>query len=194
MNKTQNYQLNQWAKSDRVLMEDFNADNAKIDTALKASADAIAAEKTAREQAVSSEVSARKSAVSALEDKATLHTIKTTYLPRSTGPVTVSLSGIDWTQWKIAAVYIHAEMDSGTCRICSWGGVDDTSTITYSNDFVALLFPLHRNDLPFTGIMLADTGKVFSFGVSYQTAQGFSLSPLSSQTLLRGSATVYGMK
>ncbi len=40
MNKTQNYQLSQWEKSDKVLMEDFNADNAKIDAALKAEADA----------------------------------------------------------------------------------------------------------------------------------------------------------
>ena len=36
MTKTTNYQLNQWAKSDRVLMEDFNSDNAKIDAALAA--------------------------------------------------------------------------------------------------------------------------------------------------------------
>ena len=36
MTKTTNYQLNQWAKSDRVMMDDFNADNAKIDAALGA--------------------------------------------------------------------------------------------------------------------------------------------------------------
>ena len=42
MTKTTNYQLNQWAKSDRVMMDDFNADNTKIDAALKANADAIA--------------------------------------------------------------------------------------------------------------------------------------------------------
>ena len=34
MNYTQNYQLNQWEASDRVLREDFNSDNAKIDAAL----------------------------------------------------------------------------------------------------------------------------------------------------------------
>ena len=38
-NYTTNYQLNQWAKSDRIMMDDFNADNAKIDAALKAVAD-----------------------------------------------------------------------------------------------------------------------------------------------------------
>lgn len=35
-NQTENYQLSQWAKSDQVKMEDFNADNAKIDAGLKA--------------------------------------------------------------------------------------------------------------------------------------------------------------
>ena len=37
--KTANYQLSQWVKSDRIQMDDFNSDNAKIDTALKALAD-----------------------------------------------------------------------------------------------------------------------------------------------------------
>ena len=39
MTKTTNYQLNQWAKSDRIMMDDFNADNQKIDAAIKAVAD-----------------------------------------------------------------------------------------------------------------------------------------------------------
>ena len=39
MTKTTNYQLNQWVKSDRLMMDDFNADNQKIDAAIKAVAD-----------------------------------------------------------------------------------------------------------------------------------------------------------
>jgi len=35
-NYTSNYKLNQWEADDRVLREDFNADNAKLDAALKA--------------------------------------------------------------------------------------------------------------------------------------------------------------
>ena len=35
MNQTPNYQLNQWEKTDRIRMEDFNADNAKIEAALE---------------------------------------------------------------------------------------------------------------------------------------------------------------
>ena len=34
MNQTGNYQLNQWELADRIQMEDFNSDNAKIDAAL----------------------------------------------------------------------------------------------------------------------------------------------------------------
>lgn len=33
-NQTPNYSLSQWSRDDRVLMEDFNSDNAKIDGAL----------------------------------------------------------------------------------------------------------------------------------------------------------------
>lgn len=33
--QTGNYQLSQWERTDRIQMEDFNHDNAKIDTALK---------------------------------------------------------------------------------------------------------------------------------------------------------------
>ena len=43
MKKTENYALNQWEAADVVRREDFNADNAAIDAALKANADAVAA-------------------------------------------------------------------------------------------------------------------------------------------------------
>ena len=39
-NQTANYALSQWVKPNQVKMEDFNADNAKIDAALKAETDA----------------------------------------------------------------------------------------------------------------------------------------------------------
>ena len=34
MNQTPNFQLNLWDKTDRIMVEDFNADNAKIEAAL----------------------------------------------------------------------------------------------------------------------------------------------------------------
>ena len=47
MNKTANFQLTQWEKTDRIMMEAFNRDNAAIDTALKGNADKAAALQTA---------------------------------------------------------------------------------------------------------------------------------------------------
>ena len=41
MKKTTNYQLNQWDATDRILREDFNADNAKIDAAIAAVREAV---------------------------------------------------------------------------------------------------------------------------------------------------------
>ena len=52
MTQTTNYGLTQWEAADRILMENFNSDNAKVDAALKANADAIAAEAAARAEAV----------------------------------------------------------------------------------------------------------------------------------------------
>ena len=51
-NYSTNYQLNQWEPTDQVQRTDFNADNAKIDAALKTNADAITAETAARTAAV----------------------------------------------------------------------------------------------------------------------------------------------
>lgn len=48
MTKTTNYQLPKWEKTDRVQMKDFNDMTATLDAALKANADAITAETTAR--------------------------------------------------------------------------------------------------------------------------------------------------
>ena len=41
LNQTANYGLSQWEATDRILMEDFNSDNSKIDAALKCNADTI---------------------------------------------------------------------------------------------------------------------------------------------------------
>ena len=60
MQHTQNYQLSRWAKDDRIMMEDFNADNEKIDAALKAANDRI--DTKADAAALSEETSARTAA------------------------------------------------------------------------------------------------------------------------------------
>ncbi|MDO4314247.1 MAG: hypothetical protein Q4C45_00625 [Oscillospiraceae bacterium] len=43
MKQTENYQLNQWDPTDRIMMEDFNADNARLDAALTGQGGQLAA-------------------------------------------------------------------------------------------------------------------------------------------------------
>ncbi|MCF2662958.1 hypothetical protein JQM66_00085 [Oscillibacter valericigenes] len=43
MEQTANYGLNQWDAGDRIMMEDFNADNAKVDQALAEQRDELVA-------------------------------------------------------------------------------------------------------------------------------------------------------
>ena len=86
MTKTTNYQLNQWAKSDRIRMDDFNADNAKIDAALKANADAIAETAAAFP----------------------LVKIKEVTLGSSTAAYTLDVSDVDFTQYHRIELYCSA--------------------------------------------------------------------------------------
>ena len=66
MEKTENYGLNKWAESDAIKRTDFNADNAKIDAAIKEQAIAIAAETASRKSAVEAETTARETLAAAV--------------------------------------------------------------------------------------------------------------------------------
>ena len=44
MEKTSQYQLNQWAAEDRILREDFNRDNANVEAGLVALGERVTAE------------------------------------------------------------------------------------------------------------------------------------------------------
>ena len=94
MQKTANYQLNQWVKSDRIQMEDFNSDNAKIDAALKGNADAVAAETAAREAASS------------------LVKLMTAPLDANTATWQIDVSGIDLTQYAKLLIYPYLETEN----------------------------------------------------------------------------------
>ena len=88
MQHTTNYNLNQWDATDRVTREDFNADNAAIDTALKANADAVAG-------AQSAAAAAQTAAAACPVVKLLEYTVE-----EASTTVTVDLSGIDFTQYQ----------------------------------------------------------------------------------------------
>ena len=69
MEHTQNYHLPQWVKSDRIMMDDFNAAMASIESGMSANAQAAAAARSAANSAQSTANSAQSTANSALSSK-----------------------------------------------------------------------------------------------------------------------------
>ncbi len=88
MNQTSNYQLNQWQLHDRIQMQDFNADNAKIDAALKAEADA----RTAGDLWVK---------------------LKEQTLSADAPQIDINLSGIDLSQYRQLDLWLDPVLKSG---------------------------------------------------------------------------------
>ena len=147
MNQTANYQLSQWEATDRILMSDFNSDNAKIDAALKDHDTALAG------KAGAADVAALESSVAALQSKAGLQHIATLTIPGGGTEATVGLADVDWGSWKAVhlvaylpgergqsvGVYLNGEEDSYL------GGTSGSGTILVS------LWPMYHPELPVTG-------------------------------------------
>lgn len=107
MNKTPNYQLNQWDKSDRIRMEDFNADNAKIEAALAQEAAARAATDNSLQSSLSAELQTIRSLLPIVH----LQTITTS---TTTNKLDIDLSGIDWNTYAFVLVRINGTMSTSS--------------------------------------------------------------------------------
>ena len=106
MKQTSNYQLNQWEKTDRILMEDFNGDNAKVDAALKGQAEALVAEQAARE-----------AAVAAIAERAGARLIQTLKTTSSDVNCTFSLENIQWEEWKAVQTLAEAYVSHSAGKV-----------------------------------------------------------------------------
>ena len=90
MKQTAQFGLNQWERTDRVLMEDFNNDNQKIDAAL-----------------------------AGLESRSGLKLIKSWTLETSMRGVDITLTDTDWTAWKTIIIdVIPASGTSANINFC----------------------------------------------------------------------------
>lgn len=143
LDRTEQYQLSRWKKTDRILMDDFNADNAKIDAALAANAAAISVEKATREagaaaeefarisadtteeaarrNADAAEEFARKSADAALQSSiiATnpIARLADVTLAHDANQVNLSLQGIDWAAYAEVVFYARLKAVTYTSRV-----------------------------------------------------------------------------
>ena len=128
-NHTPNYSLSQWERSDKVQMDDFNADNARIDAALAAKADKSAL------NSLSSTVSGH---AAALAGKGNCRIVCHTYIGNGcsggNSPTVIRFSGqplfavISNGQAMVLAAY---GLSNGTALVASWSG----NTLSfYGND------------------------------------------------------------
>ena len=187
MNKTANFQLTQWEKTDRILMEEFNSDNEKIDTALKSNADAITAETAARE-----------AADTALGKKAGLQLIQTLTLATGSDYASAAIN-VDWSQW--AEVYVVFQLEyKGSMKSYNLYFLpnDDYLVRTaYGTHMGIVLHPLFNENLSVEGTTFS--GSAVNVGMLYKdvTGIGVYLTASSGKTAVISSGTtvnIYGRK
>ena len=102
MEHTTNYQLSQWESTDRIMMSDFNADNAKIDAALKTQAEAISA------LGAQLDAKADQDDLTALANRSRFTKLKEFTSTEASSFLQIYLNDIDWTQWDKIHVDVKA--------------------------------------------------------------------------------------
>jgi len=109
---TPNYNLNQWEASDRVQRVDFNADNAKIDGAIKAQAEALEAESSARaagDAALAGKLGNCKVVLRTYVGDGTYGSDHPTYLSFDGPPPTL----VFLTSWTTRSIILHKDIAAG---------------------------------------------------------------------------------
>ena len=174
MTKTTNYQLNQWAKSDRIMMTDFNADNQKLDAALKAGADAVAAVEAKADQAISS--------YQYLYGYAGPHMLDAKNIGFTSASFTVSLGDINWNDWHELHLCITPFGSSTTAPFTlRWNGASGEAlgtgtanadgSITNVKMLHVVLYPMGHTEANVCGMILGtDAPKLFALGSEWSGA------------------------
>ena len=205
MQHTQNYQLSRWAKDDRIMMEDFNADNEKIDAALKAANDRI--DTKADAAALSEETGARAAADSTLTARVTaleqggkfikLGAATTTAAGQS---MTVDLSGVDMSQYEAMLLLTQAYISASGTRslVLSLNGTSAGTVIScYDSQGVSFLWllPIGADTVHSFGAF-SGAEKIWngSAAVAWNSIQTLSLSCSGGTVAAGASCVLYGLK
>ena len=170
MDKTSNYNLNQWSKDDRVLMEDFNADNAKLDAAIDQVDGRV--DGLAESKADKTAVTALQGRMAAAEAKAGARLIQRgTPLGAESGVYTVSFAGVDWSQWK--TIYLLLTIKANTSNISIGRNSVQHQAKAYPGKKLLIFYPFFDGDTSAVGVNpVADIGENFvSLGGAYKSAE-----------------------
>ena len=153
MKKTTNYQLNQWAKTDRILMDDFNADNAKIDETLAAHAAALAAV----------------GKYEVLEERMVTQSINT---------ISFDLSALDWSEWRLIGLRVQIPKNNlATSHFFCVGMTNISASCTHNENHFAFL-DLH-SFMVVLSPLYNSVGTVKGFYLGGNSGIGYSDAPFS---------------
>ena len=190
-NYTTNYQLNQWEPTDAVQRVDFNADNAKVDAALKSLSDQVV--QKANQSAVNTLITAvnqkadastvnalsqtvagkaDQSEVDALTAKAGTQLISRTTMSAAAALFSVELSDLLWSEWATVTIRIKPVLPEGG-RYAVYFNQSPEVELTWEDAtdlFTAVLFPLYDADQqaislvcpPFNGNSMRPIGANYS--------------------------------
>ena len=153
MQHTTSHELSQWAETDRILREDFNSDNAKIESALEA-----------------------------LNVRSGLQLIQSWEVEASFRSIPIDLRSIQWAEWKaIHLDVIPAAGTSANVLFCYNGISEVISRISLKWNHVAL-YPMGSPDMPIMGLYWCDSCGLFR-SVDWITFQGIGYFQLMGETI-----------
>lgn len=159
MNQTANYQLSQWEMEDRLLMQDFNGDNAKVDAALKAQADALTQERKERQDGDKQLTQS----LNTLRQESTTHLLKTFSLSSKVHEWNLPIADISWEEWKTVYIQLAIIIDQQEWMQISFDGrslpLFHCSTNSDQGVRQTLIgFPLFSPKNPFNPILVGFSG------------------------------------
>ena len=188
-NYTVNYQLSQWEPEDKVQRADFNTDNAKIDTAIKAAADKAAS--LDQSKASTADLNALRQRVGTVEAKQEFRLLVSKTLGSEATYFDVSLSGISWAKWKRVYILVEANSSSGSGMDCTLAGSKISDY--FGNSLFLVLFPLYERGAKVRGIGWGTDNPLFSLAVTYSSIDKINIRARNSNMLKSGaSVTVWG--
>lgn len=202
MQQTEQYQLNQWELADRVRMEDFNADNAKLETALTGLQTSLSGLGT-RLNSLSGSVT--ELGVDLAGKCGRLQQFKNDALTSSEGKtyVATSLGVVDWNKWDcvVWVVDTHETTFQSGEKLSfklnpSSGSLSEYEVTLDTGSVVFVLFPMSDKTSTVKGFVLGGSAKPLVIPVSYETIIGFILQvPYNSATKFHNvTLTAYGLK
>ncbi len=188
MQKTEQYQLNQWELSDRVRMEDFNADNARLETALAG---------------LQTSLSTLRTSLDGKCGRFQLITSRSISASEGQRYAAGSLAVTNWNKWDCAVWFFDMHEttfqagETMTFTLNQAAGPLSRYEVTLdAGSLVMMLFPMGDKTSTVKGFILGGAARPLVMDVAFETVTGYNIYlPASTATRFHNAViTAYGLK